>query len=279
LSRIRIHNYLTVFFINFLIPDEGERRDNLKSNENLIKRLNLSYLHLTNKTVSCGKKDLPAINCNITVFPNYIALYGEPGKYCKTERTAVAFFQFDEEFDGKYGLWWAIYYNVEERLEYFKKRFKNVRYVIIPDFSELGDIHKIENEHRLFRSRIIGLWFMFEIGAIVIPNITFPTEESADFALDGYEECSTVCMSTKGHMDEPAENQRLRKNITLTVDKLSKLKTIIVYDVCGTNNDTLNTFSYAIEKGIEIIIPDNTLKSRNMQLYSERYCSRKAVIL
>ena len=120
---------------------------------------------------------------------------------------------------------------------------------------------------------------MFEIGAIVIPNITFTTEESADFALDGYEECSTVCMSTKGHMDEPAENQRLRKNITLTVDKLSKLKTIIVYDVCGTNNDTLNTFSYAIEKGIEIIIPDNTLKSRNMQLYSERYCSRKAVIL
>lgn len=159
-----------------------------------------------------------------------------------------------------------------------KERFKGVKYVIIPDFSELGDIHKIENNYRLFKGRIIGLWFIFEIGAVVIPNIAFPTEESAGFALDGYEECSVVAISTKGHMDDPAENQRLRANIRLTVDKLPKIKTIVAYDVCGTNDATLDTFSYATEKGIEIIIPDNTLKERNMLLYQERRTPRKAVV-
>ena len=123
----------------------------MKKNNNLIRLLNLNYLMLTNRTVSCGGMDLPAINCNVSVFPDYIALYSQTSLYHKTEHTAVAFFQFDEDFDGKFGLYWAIYYNVEERLAYFKERFKGVKYVIIPDFSELGDIHKIENNYRLFK--------------------------------------------------------------------------------------------------------------------------------
>lgn len=45
----------------------------------------------------------------------------------------------------------------------------------------------------------------------------------------------------------------------------------IVYDVCGTNDATLDTFSYAIERCIEVVIPDNTLKNRNMTLYQERH--------
>lgn len=250
----------------------------MKYNENLIKLLNLNYLNLTNKTVSCGTMDLPAINCNVSVFPDFIALCTEKSLYHKTDYTAVAFFQFDDDFDGKFGLFWAIYHDVKERLEFFKERFKNVHYVIIPDFSELGDIHKIENNYRLFKGRIIGLWFMFEIGAVVIPNITFPTEESADFALDGYEDCSVVTFSTKGHMNEPAEKQRLRNNIRLTVDKLPNIKSIIVYDVCSTNNETIDIFSYAIKKGIDIVIPDNTLKCRNIALYRERNESRKVVV-
>lgn len=249
----------------------------MKTKENLISLLNLSYLNFTNKTVSKGDMDLPAINCNIKMFPDYIALYSETGLYHKTERTAVGFFEYDSDFDGKNGLFWAIYYNVEERLDYFKKRFYGVKYVIVPDFSELGDIHSIENTYRLFKGRLVGLWFMFEIGAVVIPNITFPTKESCNFALSGYENSSVVLFSTKGHMDEPEENQRLRENIRLTVDKMPKIKTIIVYDICSTNDATLDTFSYAISKGIEIIIPNNTLKLRNIELYKQRHSSRKVV--
>ena len=151
----------------------------MKKNINLIRLLNLNYLMLANRTTTCGEMDLPAINCNVSVFPDYIALYSQKSLYRKTERTAVAFFQFDQDFDGKYGLYWAIYHNVEDRLAYFKDRFKGVKYVIIPDFSELGDIHKIENNYRLLKGRIVGLWFMFEIGAVVIsPTLLFPPRKA-----------------------------------------------------------------------------------------------------
>ena len=183
----------------------------MKRYKNLINLLNLNYLHYANKSVSKGSMDIPAICCNAEIFPDFIALYSETGLYHKTDRTAVGFFQYDDDFDGKDGLWWAIYYNDEKRLAYFKERFKGVKYVIVPDYSELGDIHKIENDYRLFRGSIVGLWFMFEIGAVVLPNITFPTIESCESAIKRYEGSSVVLFSTKGHMDDPEENKRLRE--------------------------------------------------------------------
>lgn len=251
----------------------------MKQKDDLIKLLNLNYLRLTNKTVSCGDMDMPAVTCNTEVFPDYIALYKEIGLYHKTDRTAVAFYEYDDDFDGKNGLLWAINYDVTERLDYFKKRFNRVKYIIVPDYSVLGDIHREENNHRLFIARIAALWFIHDIGSVVIPNITFPDASYSKIALDGYEESSVAAISTKGHMNDPAEIQRLRENIHLTVDRLSNLKTLIVYDVCSTNDKTLEIFSYAAEKGIEIIIPENTLKLRNMQLYGDRHDPQKAVVI
>lgn len=97
---------------------------------------------------------------------------------------------------------------------------------------------------------------------MVIPNVSFPTERSATYALDGYEDCSVVAISTKSHLQDKVEYERLLWKIRFTVDHL-KLKAIVVYDVCSTNHRVMECFEYAISKGIEIIIPDNTLKSRN----------------
>lgn len=246
----------------------------MKKYSNLAQLLNLNYLRLTNKTVSCGSMDLPAIDCNIEVMPDFIALYSEPGLYHKTPQTAVAFYEYDAEFDGKNGLYWAIYHNDEQRLAEFKARFQGVRYMIIPDYSELGDIHRIENDYRLFKGRIVGLWFLFMIGAVAIPNITLLYPDSVNYALSGYENCSVVAISSKGHMDNPDENHRLRANIRLAVDRLPKIKSIIVYDVCGTDDKVLDAFSYASNRGIRVVIPDNTLKNRNRALYAARHLAK-----
>ncbi len=231
----------------------------------LEKLLNYSFLKYTNKTVSCGKKDLPALFCNTDVYPDFLALSSEPNLYNLTERTAVCFYEYDSVFDGKDGLFEAIFYNDTKRLEFFKKRYEGVKFVISPDYSEFGDIHEIENEYRLFKSRVVALWFIVEIGAIVIPNISIPTERCAEFALDGLDECSVVAISTKSHLQNAEECERLRWKIRFTVDKLN-LKAIVVYDACSTNEKALECFSYALDKGIRIIIPDNTLKSRNIEL-------------
>ena len=234
----------------------------MKKHKKLMQLLNLNYLTLTNKTVSCGDMDLPALYCKTEVYPDYLALYSEPKLYHKTDRTGVCFYQFDSVFDGRRGLYESIYHDDTARLAYFKKRFDGIKFVIAPDYSEFGDIHVIENEYRLFKARVVAIWFMVEIGAVVIPNISFPTERSAAFALDGYEECSVVAMSTKSHLQNSVEYERFLWKIRYTVDHLN-LKAIVVYDVCGSDDKVMECFAYAVSKGIEIIIPDNTLKARN----------------
>ncbi len=234
----------------------------VRQSKELKKLLNLSYLQYANRTQSCGQKDLPALYCKANEYPDFLALYSEKSLYRKTDHTAVCFYEFDSEFDGIHGLFNAIYYDDAKHLAKYKERFQGVQYVITPDYSELGDIHVIENEYRLFKARIVGLWFLFEIGANVIPNITFPTEESSDFAMDGLEGCSVICFSTKGHMESAEKRARLKRNVHLTLEKLYP-QAIVVYDVCRDNRETLLLFSEATEKGIEVIIPCNTLKSRN----------------
>ena len=237
----------------------------IKTKKELRRLLNYNFLEYTNKTISCGEKDLPALYCNTSVYPDFLALYGEPSLYHKTDRTCVCFYQYDKAFDGRNGLYEAIYYNDKKLLKYYKQRFKGVKFFIEPDYSVFGDIHLIENEYRLFKARIVAIWFAVEIGAVVIPNISLPTERSASFALDGYENCSVIAISTKSHLSDKVEYERLIWKIHYVVDNLN-LKAIIVYDVCADNKIAMECFSYAISKGIEIIIPENTMKNRNALL-------------
>ncbi len=215
----------------------------MKSRQTLRNLLNYSFLNYTNKTHSCGEKDLPALYCKAEVYPDFLALYSEPSLYHKTDRTGVCFYQFDSVFDGKRGLYEAIYHDDTARLAYFKKRFEGVKFFIAPDYSEFGDIHVIENEYRLFKARVVAIWLAIEIGAIVIPNISFPTERSAAYALDGYEECSVVAINTKSHLQDKVEYERLLWKIRFTVDHL-KLIAIVVYDACGTNDRVMECFAF-----------------------------------
>ena len=232
--------------------------------KDLKRKLNLNYLKYTNLTYAIGEHDLPALYCNTDIYPDYIALYNHPAEYRKTSNTAVAFYLYDDVFDGQNGLHAAIYYDNQKQLAQFKKRFEGVRFFISPDYSLLGDIDDIENHYRLKKARTVAIWLMVELRAVVIPHITFPTLASIDFALDGLEECSVVAFSTMGYIDNAVEREILVEAVRYTVDHLN-LKAIVVFDVCKTNDNALEIFSYAKEKDIEIIIPPNILKNRNQR--------------
>ena len=228
----------------------------------LKKRMNLYYLNLTNKTKLIGKYNLPALQCKTNVLPDYLALYTQPNDYHKTENTGVCFFLYDDTFDQLNGLYNAIYYNDQKRLQYFKNRFKGVKFFISPDYSLFGDVDEIENKYRIKKARIVSLWLTEELHAIVIPLITYPTYESLDFVLDGLEECEVVAFSTKGYITNNKEYNYLKDAIEYTVNHLN-LKSIVVYDCCGTNYKVYDLFESAIRKNIKIIIPNNSLKIQN----------------
>ena len=133
---------------------------------------------------------------------------------------------------------------------------------ISPDMSQFGDLDDLENHYRIKKSRVVAIWLAMELGAVVIPHITFPTLESIDFGLDGLEDCSVVAFSTKGYVNDPIERAILEESVRYTVDRLN-LRAIVVYDVCATDDNAIDIFKYAIDRNVELIIPGNMLKERN----------------
>ncbi|WP_322154328.1 DUF4417 domain-containing protein [Paratractidigestivibacter sp.] len=239
----------------------------------LREKLNLEFLRYSNLTHAAGEHDLPALACNTEVYPDYIALSGYPGQYHKTLLTAVGFWEYDEKFDGYDGLFNAIYYDREDLLERYRERFAGVRFFFTPDYSQFGEVGDIEGNYRLLKARVVGIWLAMELGAVVIPSITVPTPDSIEFALDGLEDCSVVAFSTKGCVNDPVERGIVKELVRLTVDKLD-LRAIVVYDVCSTNDAVDDIFSYAREKGIEVIVPANALKERNIARREERHAKQ-----
>ena len=144
----------------------------------------------------------------------------------------------------------------------YKKRFEGVKFFIAPDYSEFGDIDPIENHYRAKKARVVSLWFTIELGGIVIPNITYSLVEDVGFYLKGLEKCTVVAFSTMGHLGSAIEKEALIEAVRYTVNYLD-LKAIVVFDVCGDNLAVQEIFSYAIQKGVRVIVPPNIMKLRN----------------
>lgn len=246
--------------LNYLKTDDGRVKVVPKD---LNKLLNLRYLKLTNLTHSAGRFSLPALYCRPQVLPDFLALYNEPGLYHKTPLTCVCFYLYDYVFDGQNGLYNAIYYNNEKQLAEFNQRFSGVNFFTTPDYSQFGDLDEAENIHRHKKARVVAIWLTMELGAVVIPHITFASLSDLEYSLDGLEECSTVAFSTKGCVQNPVERNVQRLAIRRMVDRLN-LANIIVYDVCETNDIVDDLFDYARVHGVNVVVPHNTLKDRNV---------------
>ena len=223
--------------------------------------LNYGIANLLNKSI-LNDNHLPEHYCNPNIMPDYIALNSQKNDYFLTDRTAVAFFTFDKTFDKIDGLYSAIYYNDKKLLTKFRKQFSGVRFVIAPDYSIFDDVWRFENEYRLFKTRIIMLWFVVEIGAIVIPNAIYVSTEMLPLYLSGFESCSVMCFSTKGHVRKASERRRVKSVVKYVVDNFS-LKTILVYSTCGKDSTSMELFRYALQNGVDVRIVDNSLRRRN----------------
>ena len=175
----------------------------------------------------------------------------------------MCFYQYDDVFDGKNGLYNSIYYNDTTKLEMYKKRFENVFGFISPDYSQVADIHLAENMYRCFKSRIVANWLITECNAVVIPNIAYIDERSPEYCFDGIDENSIVAISTKGLLRGEEGKKILKNTIKETVDTIHP-KAIVVYSVSTNEGNNRNLFKYASDKGVKIIIPSNLLLERNI---------------
>lgn len=223
--------------------------------------LNYNIAHLLNSAV-INEHGLPEHHCDPTVYPDYIALDNNKREYRRTAATAVAFYLYDRSFDHKDGLFNAIYYDDKRLLRKFEKRYEGIRFVIAPDFSIFDDVWRFENEYRLFKVRVIMLWFVNIIGAVVIPNAVYAASEKLPLYMSGLSDCTVMCFSTKGHVRTSRGRRRVRETVRYAVDNLP-LKKIIVYSACGKDETSLSLFDYAVSKGVGVEIVDNHLRRKN----------------
>lgn len=103
-----------------------------------------------------------------------------------------------------------------------------------------------------------------ELEVLVIPNITYANENYFDHMLDGMESSKIVAFSIKGSIKDSIQKSLFLKALKVTVDQLIFLEKIIVYSVCVDDNVVMKLFEYAIKKHIDIVIPQNILRERNI---------------
>ena len=231
----------------------------------------LNFLNVTNKTICSGKFDIPKICCTTSVYPDFLALDSEPRLFNKTIRTGVCFFRYDKQFNGYNGLYNALYYNREKELLKFKQKYKGITFAIEIDPSLCGDVPRIENLYRIFQRSVVSSWLTMDLGIIVIPLISYANEESFEDILLGIDFNSTVvAFGIKGNMNNLEEKELLRKAVKYVVDRL-QLKAIIVYSVCGQDSEVYDVFSYATRKGIDLVIPQNTLRAQNQKNWRNKH--------
>lgn len=226
------------------------------------KQLNYNIANYLNRS-QLNDDHFPIFHTDSFIYPDFMAMNTEKHKFHLTPTTALAFYTFDRTFDNKNGLYNAIYYNDKQLLAKYKKMYSGIKFVIGPDYSIFDNSWKQENESRLLKIRIIMLWFAFEIGAVVIPNAVYGSEDMLSYYHSGFEECELFALSTKGHMRYAIERNRVKSVVKYLVDNTA-VKTLLVYSACGKDENTLKLFTYAKNHGISVIIVNNTLRQRNI---------------
>lgn len=101
----------------------------------------------------------------------------------------------------------------------------------------------------------------FELEIIVYPNITYGNYNTFKYCFKNIYSGSNVTISLKGSLDHGINEKFIRDAIKEVVDNI-KPKCIIVYSV-AFDTTSYRIMKYALDNGIKVIIPDNTLKIRN----------------
>ncbi len=205
-----------------------------------------------------GKYDFPVVgNFDDLKGIDYLARYTDLKEYCKTKNTCLCFYEYDNKFDGQFGLFNSIIYKDKARLKKYKERFKNVKYIITTDNTLAGDFPYSEQLQSIFKSRVCFHWFKKYTNAQIIPNVRWCNVYSYDYAFAGIEIGSNIAIGFYGQIKQRDNRAMFINGFKKCVD-IVKPKSIIVYGYVNKKN--LNKyFGYALDKGIKIIVPHSRL--------------------
>lgn len=176
-----------------------------------------------------GDYDMPIVgNFDDISVIDYIALYSDKNEYKKTKNTCVAFYQYDHTFDGIHGLYNSIAYKDEKRLNKFRERFKDVKYIIAPDYSLFGDFPNALQIFNIYKSRVCICWLIANTKAKIIPNVRWSFNFSYDYCFDGIMKGSNIAIGLLGQIRNKDNKNMFLNGFKKAIDTIEP-KSIIVY--------------------------------------------------
>ena len=218
-----------------------------------------------------GDYDMPVIGCFDDISKiDYLSLYSDLQDYYKTDNTCICFYQYDHIFDGVHGLYNSIIYQDEERLNKFRDRFKEVKYIVGPDYSLFGDFPVALQIFNIYKSRICMAWLKANTNAIIIPNIRWTFKFSYAYCFDGIMNGSNIAISILGQIRDNYNKKMFIDGFKEVIDRIEP-KSILVYGFVTESNFN-ELFGYAESKGIKIIIPRSKIDKykRESAIYGTR---------
>ncbi|MDD7714437.1 MAG: DUF4417 domain-containing protein [Mollicutes bacterium] len=205
-----------------------------------------------------GDFDMPVVgNFDDISEIDYIALYSDKKEYNKTNNTCVAFYQYDHVFDGIHGLYNSIIYKDESRLEKFRERFKDVKYIAGPDYSLFGDFPNALQIFNVYKSRVCIRWLTINTNAKVIPNVRWTHPFTFEYCFDGISKGSNISVGALGQIRNKDNKKMFLDGLREAVDRIAP-KYILVYGFINEDNFD-EFFGYAKSKGTKIVIPHSKI--------------------
>ncbi len=205
-----------------------------------------------------GDYDMPEVSNDDEIASiDYLALYSDLQDYNKTDNTCVAFYQYDHVFDGIHGLYNSIIYQDEKRLSKFRERFKNVKYIVSPDYSLFGDFPNALQIFNVYKSRVCLVWLIANTNAKIIPNVRWTFSFTYEYCFDGIKKGSNIAIGVLGQMHHKDNKAMFLQGFKKAIDTIEP-KTILVYGFITEGNFD-EYFEYAKSKGVQIIIPHSKI--------------------
>lgn len=227
------------------------------------KKLNINNLVLHNLTTYCGQYQLLKVESpQSRIYVSYLANYSDRNDYNKAPNTAISFYENDIEFDGKNGIYNIIKSGNEKQIENFLKRFENNYLFIAPDYTIIGDYSLANNLSNINKSREVLIWLSL-MGKVVIPNVSYTTESSFDYVLDGLEDCRIIALNLLRCINRKDEKELFKKFLVKVRERLPMLMEIIVYTTSTNDKEIRKLFEIFDDDDVHIVIPDNKLRNRN----------------
>lgn len=141
--------------------------------------------------------------------------------------------------------------DVWENPELWSKSLKRFSGIISPDLSVCRDMPLSLQIANTFRNRALAHFFSQQ-GIPVIPNIRWADERSWEFAFEGVDKNSTVCISTSGVLSHRSDRECFQRGLNAMITTLSP-SAILVYgsmplDIFGKyQHDSIRFVQYDID--------------------------------